>query len=45
MRRSVGVTWDELRVGLLIIAAVATLVFAIYKLGETSNLFTKRYTL
>ncbi len=45
MRRSVGITWDELRVGLLVLVAVGTLLLAIYKLGETSNLFTKRYTL
>lgn len=45
MKRSTGVTWDELRVGLLVLAAAATLVLAIYKLGEASNLFTKRYTL
>jgi phospholipid/cholesterol/gamma-HCH transport system substrate-binding protein len=45
MKRSTGITWDELRVGLLVLVAVGTLVLAIYKLGEASNLFTKRYTL
>lgn len=45
MKRSTGVTWDELRVGLLVLAALGTLVLAIYKLGEASNLFTRRYTL
>jgi phospholipid/cholesterol/gamma-HCH transport system substrate-binding protein len=45
MKRSTGITWDELRVGVVVLAAVATLVLAIYKLGEASNLFTRRYTL
>src|SRR5579862_2482119 len=45
MKRSTGITWDELRVGLLVVAALATLVLAVYRLGEASNLFTKRYTL
>jgi phospholipid/cholesterol/gamma-HCH transport system substrate-binding protein len=45
VRRSVGITWDELRVGLLVLVAAGTLLLATYKLGETSNLFTKRYTL
>jgi phospholipid/cholesterol/gamma-HCH transport system substrate-binding protein len=45
VKRSTSITWDELRVGLLVLAAVGTLLLAIYKLGETSNLFTKRYTL
>jgi phospholipid/cholesterol/gamma-HCH transport system substrate-binding protein len=45
MKRSTGVTWDELRVGLLVLVAVGTLVLGVYKLGEASNLFTRRYTL
>jgi phospholipid/cholesterol/gamma-HCH transport system substrate-binding protein len=45
MKRSTGITWDQLRVGLLVLAAVGTLLLALYKLGEASNLFTRRYTL
>ncbi len=45
MKRSTGITWDELRVGLLVLVAVGTLVLAVYKLGEAANLFTRRYTL
>jgi phospholipid/cholesterol/gamma-HCH transport system substrate-binding protein len=45
MKRSTGVTWDQLRVGVVILLAGATLVFAVFKLGATTNLFTKRYTL
>lgn len=45
MKRSTFVTWDELKVGGLIIAALAILVIAVVKLGEAANLFTKRYEL
>jgi phospholipid/cholesterol/gamma-HCH transport system substrate-binding protein len=45
MKRSTGITWDQLRVGLLVLAAVGTVLLALYKLGEASNLFTRRYTL
>ena len=45
MRRSSFITWEELRVGLLLLAALAVLGIAIVKLGEAANLFTKRYAL
>jgi phospholipid/cholesterol/gamma-HCH transport system substrate-binding protein len=45
MKRSTGVTWDQLRVGVLVLVAAATLVAAVYELGEAANLFTKQYTL
>jgi phospholipid/cholesterol/gamma-HCH transport system substrate-binding protein len=45
MRRSPRITWDQLRVGLVIAVAVLVLGVAIYKLGEAANLFAKRYTL
>ena len=45
MRRSPSITWDQLRVGLVIAVAVLVLGVAIYKLGEAANLFAKRYTL
>jgi phospholipid/cholesterol/gamma-HCH transport system substrate-binding protein len=45
MRRSPSITWDQLRVGLVIAVAVLVLGVAIYKLGQAANLFAKRYTL
>jgi phospholipid/cholesterol/gamma-HCH transport system substrate-binding protein len=45
MRRSPRITWDQLRVGLVIAVAVAVLGVAIYKLGQSANLFAKRYEL
>ena len=45
MRRSPSITWDQLRVGLVIGVAVLVLGVAIYKLGQAANLFAKRYQL
>ena len=45
MKRSSTLTWDQLRVGLLIVLAIAVLGVSIYKLGEAANLFSKRYEL
>lgn len=45
MKRSSFITWDQLRVGLVIVAALAILTLAVYKLGQAANLFSKRYTL
>lgn len=45
MKRSSFITWDQLRVGLVIVVALAILTLAVYKLGQAANLFTKRYTL
>ena len=45
MKRSSTLTWDQLRVGLVILLAVAVIGVAIYKLGEAANLFAKRYEL
>jgi phospholipid/cholesterol/gamma-HCH transport system substrate-binding protein len=45
MRRSPRITWDQLRVGLVILIAVAVLGVALYKLGQSTNLFAKRYSL
>jgi len=45
MRPSPKITWDQLRVGLVIAVAVAVLGIAIYKLGQAANLFSKRYEL
>lgn len=45
MKRSAIITVDQLRVGGVILVAVAILAFAAVKLGEAANLFTKRYDL
>lgn len=45
MKRSTFITWDQLKVGALILAALAILTIAVVKLGEAANLFTKRYDL
>ena len=45
MRPSPRITWDQLRVGLVIAIAVAVLAVAVYKLGQATNLFAKRYEL
>jgi phospholipid/cholesterol/gamma-HCH transport system substrate-binding protein len=39
------ITWDQLRVGGVILAAVAIIGFAVFKLGQAANLFSKRYDL
>jgi phospholipid/cholesterol/gamma-HCH transport system substrate-binding protein len=45
MKRSSYITWEQLRVGAVIIAALAVVAVAIYKLGQVANLFHKRYEL
>ena len=45
MKRSSIITWDQLRVGLVILVAVLVIGVAIYKLGQAANLFAKRYEL
>ena len=45
MKRSSFITWDQLRVGLVILAALGILTLAVYKLGQAANLFAKRYDL
>ena len=45
MKRSSFITWDQLRVGLVIVVALGILTLAVYKLGQAANLFAKRYTL
>ncbi|HEY4131943.1 MAG TPA: MlaD family protein [Gemmatimonadaceae bacterium] len=45
MKRSSVITWDQLKVGALIVGALAVLGVAIYKLGQAANLFSKRYEL
>ena len=45
MKRSAMITLDQLRVGLVILAAIGIIVLAGYKLGQAANLFTRRYEL
>jgi len=45
MKRSPTITWDQLRVGLVIAIALAVVGIAVYKLGQSTNLFAKRYHL
>src|ERR1700738_349831 len=45
MKRSSYITWDQLKVGVLILVALLILAVAIVKLGQAGNLFGKRYHL
>src|SRR5215207_3177830 len=45
MKRSTFITWDQLKVGVMILAALTVLLVAVYKLGQAANLFARRYTL
>src|SRR5919199_1660288 len=45
MKRSAYITWDQLKVGSVIIVALAVMTLAMYKLGQAANLFTRRYEL
>jgi phospholipid/cholesterol/gamma-HCH transport system substrate-binding protein len=45
MKRSTFVTWAELRVGILVVAALLVAVLAVMTLGGRTGVFTKKYTL
>ena len=45
MKRSTFITWDQLKVGLLIVLAIVVLGVAAVKLGQAANLFAERYEL
>ena len=45
MKRSSTLTWDQLRVGAVILLAAAVIAVALYKLGAAAHLFSKRYQL
>ena len=45
MKRSTFITWDQLKVGTLILVAIAVMFVAIVKLNSAVGLFTKRYQL
>jgi len=45
MKRATFITWEQLKVGGMILLALAILTVAVFKLGEAANLFSKRYKL
>ena len=45
MKRSSYITWDQLKVGVLILVALVIIAASIVKLGQAGNLFGKRYRL
>ncbi|MDQ3083100.1 MAG: hypothetical protein M3R07_12915, partial [Gemmatimonadota bacterium] len=45
MKRSTGVTWDQLKVGAVMLVAIVIIGVAILKLGQAANLFSERYML
>jgi phospholipid/cholesterol/gamma-HCH transport system substrate-binding protein len=45
MKRSSFITWDQLKVGVLILIAIIILAFAAVRLGQAGNLFGKRFQL
>lgn len=45
MKRATFITWEQLRVGVVILIALAILTMAVYRLGQAANLFTSRYPL
>jgi phospholipid/cholesterol/gamma-HCH transport system substrate-binding protein len=45
MKRSVRITWDQLRVGALILVGIGIIAAAILALGQSTNLFASRYRL
>ena len=45
MKRATFITWEQLKVGAIILVALAILTVAVFKLGEAANLFSKRYQL
>jgi len=45
MKRSSFITWDQLKVGVLIIVALLILAIAMIRVGKAGNLFGKRFQL
>jgi phospholipid/cholesterol/gamma-HCH transport system substrate-binding protein len=45
MKRPTMISWAELKVGLVILVAIAIMIVTMFKLGEAANLFTHRYDL
>lgn len=45
MKRSTFITWDQLKVGTLVLTGIVVLSLAVYNLGKAANLFSSRYEL
>jgi phospholipid/cholesterol/gamma-HCH transport system substrate-binding protein len=45
MKRASFITWEQLKVGTVILGALGVLTVAVYKLGQAANLFARRYEL
>ena len=45
MKRSSFITWDQLRVGGLILIALLVMLLSVYKIGQANNLWSNRYKL
>jgi phospholipid/cholesterol/gamma-HCH transport system substrate-binding protein len=45
MRRSTFITWDELKVGAVILVALGIIGISIFKLGQSAKLFARHYQL
>jgi phospholipid/cholesterol/gamma-HCH transport system substrate-binding protein len=45
MKRSTFITWDQLKVGALIVLAFIVMIIAAVRLGQAANLFQERYEL
>src|SRR5689334_5454611 len=45
MKRSTFITWDQLKVGSLVLIGMVVIAFAVYNLGKAAHLFSKRYQL
>lgn len=45
MRRGAAVTWEQVRVGMLILVALAMLSTGVFLIGDTGNVFGQRYRL
>jgi phospholipid/cholesterol/gamma-HCH transport system substrate-binding protein len=45
MKRGRFITWEQLRVGIVVLVAAAMLVFGVYKLAKAANLLGRRYKL
>lgn len=45
MKRSSFITWEQVKVGVVILVALGVLAVAVYKLGQVTNLFHRRYEL
>jgi phospholipid/cholesterol/gamma-HCH transport system substrate-binding protein len=45
MKRSTFITWDQLKVGVVILTAIGILTVAVLRLGDAAHLFNRRYTL